>query len=69
MRGALRHPLHLLAIAAGMVGFAVAYWTAKGDTLLVGALGLAFMSAIDLARRLGLEPPDDPAAPRNRGKT
>ncbi len=68
MTAALRHPLHLIAFAAGMIGFVVAYWTAKDDTLLVCALGLAFMSAVDLARRLGLEPPDDPGAPHNRGK-
>lgn len=68
MNAALRHPLHLMAILAGLVGVAAAYWTAQDDGLVVAALGLAFLSAIDLARRLGLEPANDPAAPHNRGK-
>ena len=67
-RRVLEHPLHLAAIIAGLVGVAVAYWTGQDDSLVVAALGLAFLSAVDLARRLGLEPPNDPAAPNNRGK-
>ena len=68
MTAALRHPLHLIAICAGLIGVAVTYWTGQADSLVVAALGLAFLSAIDLARRLGLEPANDPAAPHNRGK-
>lgn len=68
MIAAPRHPLHLIAIVAGLSGVAAAYWTGQDDSLVVAALGLAFLSAVDLARRLGLEPPNDPAAPHNRGK-
>jgi hypothetical protein len=67
-RRALEHPLHLIAIIAALVGFAVAYWMGQGDNLLLPAMGLAFLSAVDLARRLGLEPANDPSAPHNRGK-
>ena len=63
-----QHPLHLAVIAVGMVGTAVLYWIGQPDQLVVGALVIAFVTAIDLARRLGLEPPNDPAAPQNRGK-
>lgn len=66
MSTVLRHPLHLIAIVGGLVAFAVGFWTGQGDNLLILPLGLAFLSAIDLARRLGLEPPNDPAAPHNR---
>ena len=67
-RRALDHPFHLIAIIAGLAGFVVAYWTGQDDSLLLAAMGLAFLSAVDLARRLGLEPPNDPSAPHNRGK-
>ena len=66
MRQAFRHPLHLIAVIGGLAAFAVGFWTAQADNLLIFPLGLAFMSAVDLARRLGLEPRDDPAAPHNR---
>ena len=66
MKRALAHPLHLIAILGGLIAFAVGFWTAQADHLLILPLGLAFMSAVDLARRLGLEPRDDPAAPHNR---
>ncbi|WP_296815903.1 hypothetical protein [Brevundimonas sp.] len=62
----MRHPLHLLAIVGGLAAFAVGFWTGYSDNLLIFPLGLAFMSAVDLARRLGLEPPNDPAASHNR---
>lgn len=62
------HPLHLIAISSGLIGFAVAYWTGQEDNLLLPLMGLAFLPAVDLARRLGLEPQNDPAAPHNRGK-
>lgn len=68
MTAAFRHPLHLIAITAGLIGVAATYWTGQDDGVIVAALGLAFLSAVDLARRLGLEPPNDPAAPHNRGK-
>lgn len=68
MKGLRAHPLHLTAIVLGLAGCAVAYWTGQGDSVVVAALGLAFVTAVDLARRLGLEPADDPAAPHNRGQ-
>lgn len=64
----IRHPLHLVAIAAGLVGTAVAFWTAQSEGVVTVPLMIAFGTAISLARRLGLEPPNDPAAPHNRGK-
>ena len=66
MKRALAHPLHLIAIVGGLAAFAVGFWTGYSDNLLILPLGLAFMSAVDLARRLGLEPPNDHAAPHNR---
>jgi len=66
---ALKHPLHLIVIVVGMVGVALSVWRAD---LAGGAFpgiifgGVAFSSAIDLARRLGLEPLNDPANPSNR---
>ena len=67
-RRVLDHPLHLIVIGSGLIGFAAAYWIGQDRSVLLGAMGLAFLSAIDLARRLGLEPPNDPSAPHNRGK-
>ena len=58
-----RHPLHLLVIVAALVGVTAGVWMAS---TFVGATGLLIASttAVRLARRLGLEPADDPAAPR-----
>jgi hypothetical protein len=66
---ALKQPLHLIGIALGLVGAAMAFWRqdligSHFPILLAG--GLAFWCAIDLARRLGLEPKGDPAAPHNQ---
>jgi hypothetical protein len=68
MTAALRHPLHLLGIAAGAIGLAFGISTGLDDMFNFAAFSLGFLSATDLARRLGLEPPNDPAAPHNRGK-
>jgi len=68
-RQILRHPLHLLAIAAGVAVVAVVLWRVEPSGAHVAAYGgglLALLFAVDLARRLGLEPKDDPAAPQNR---
>ncbi|MBX9709160.1 MAG: hypothetical protein K2X61_14640 [Caulobacteraceae bacterium] len=60
-----RHPLHLAAIVAGLVGAAAGVWMAS---TFVGATGLllATTTAVRLARSLGLEPADDPAAPSRK---
>jgi hypothetical protein len=63
VRHALGHPLHLLAIAGGAIGLAYGLWTGQGDSFCTAALALGMSSAIDLARRLGLEPPSDLVAP------
>ena len=68
MKRALDHPLHLLGIAGGGLALAYGITTAQDFNFNTWALSLAFMSATDLGRCLGLEPPDDPGAPHNRGK-
>ena len=69
---ALNHPLHLTGIFLGLAGAALAFWRqdligSHFPVLMAG--GLAFWCAVDLARRLGLEPSDDPAAPHNQQRT
>lgn len=69
---ALKHPLHLIGIALGLVGAAATFWRQDligGYFPILMAGGLAFWCAVDLARRLGLEPPEDPAAPHNQQRT
>ena len=60
-------PVHTLICACLVVAALVAFWMSPGAAmlLLVGAL----MAAVTLARRLGLEPQDDPAAPHNQQRT
>jgi hypothetical protein len=60
-------PVHTLVCACLVVAALVAFWTfpAAAMLILVGAL----VAAVTLARRLGLEPPDDPAAPHNQQRT
>ncbi|MFT4956005.1 MAG: hypothetical protein ACI8U3_002404 [Brevundimonas sp.] len=60
-------PGHTLVCALLVVAALVAFWMHPGAAmlLLVGAL----MAAVTLARRLGLEPQDDPAAPHNQQRT
>jgi hypothetical protein len=65
----LRYPFHLLAIMAGAAAVAIVLWRVEpsGEHFAAYLGGLAAMlAAVDLARRLGLEPKDDPAAPHNR---
>jgi hypothetical protein len=65
----LRYPFHLLAILAGAAAVAVVLWRVEpsGEHFAAQLGGLcAMLAAVDLARRLGLEPKDDPAAPHNR---
>jgi hypothetical protein len=68
----LRYPLHLIAIVAGMAAVAVVLWqvdpSGRHFAAYVGGI-VALAAAIDLARRLGLEPKDDPAAPNNQQGT
>ena len=65
----LSYPFHLLSIAAGAAAAAVVLWKiapsgAHPTAYLAGLFALA--SSVDLARRLGLEPADGPAARENR---
>lgn len=61
-----RHPLHVV-MCAGLL--ALTAWGFLNDSSL-GLIGMggAIWAFVTLARRLGLEPPNDPAAPHNRGK-
>ena len=68
MRRAFDHPLHLLGIAGGGPGLAFGITMTQDSTFSHWALGLTFTSATEMGRRLGLESPDDPGAPHNRGK-
>lgn len=69
----LKHPFHLLLIAVGAISIAVVLWrvepTGQHVAAYVGGL-VALWAAVDLARRLGLEPAGDPARGRqdNAGK-
>jgi hypothetical protein len=69
---ALNHPFHLLAILAGATAVAVAVWRVEASGIInfAGYAGglVALLAAVDLARKLGLEPKDDPAR-RDRGET
>lgn len=65
----LAHPLHLTAIVAGAatVAFVLLQVDPTGQHFAACAGGLlALTAAVDLARRLGLEPKNDPATPLNR---
>ncbi len=62
---ALNYPFHLLAIVAGAAAVAVVLWFVEPSGIMhfaayAGGL-VALLSAVDLARKLGLEPKDDPA--------
>jgi len=62
-------PFHLLAILTGAAAVAVVLWRVEpsGAHFAAYAGGLvALLAAVDLARKLGLEPKDDPAR-RDRG--
>ena len=66
----LRYPFHLIAIVAGAAAVAMVLWRvdAAGAHIAAYTGGMvAFLSAIDLARRLGLEPKDDPVGRPRRG--
>ena len=69
---ALNYPFHLLAIVAGAAAVAVAVWRVEASGIInfAGYAGglVAFLTAVDLARKLGLEPKDDPAR-RDRRET
>ena len=68
----LRYPMHLIAIVAGMAAVAVVLWqvdpSGRHFAAYVGGM-IALAAAIDLARRPGVEPKDDPAAPHNQQRT
>ena len=68
----LAHPLHLIAIVAGAAAVAIVLWQVDPSGRHVAAYtgGLVSLTAaVDLARRLGLEPKNDPAAPHNQDKS
>lgn len=64
--------MHLTAIVAGMAAVAVVLWqvdpSGRHFAAYVGGI-VALAAVIDLARRLGLEPKGDPAAPNNQQGT
>ncbi len=65
----LKHPFHLLAILAGAGAVAVVLWRVDpsgGHFAAYTGVMVAFLASVDLARRLGLEPKDDPAHPDRR---
>lgn len=68
----LRYPMHLIAIVSGMAAVAVVLWqvdpSGRHFAAYIGGF-VALSAAVDLARRLGLEPKDDPAAPHNQKRT
>ena len=59
-----KYPMHLLAIVAGAAAVAVVLWRIEPSgahfAAYLGGL-MALLAAVALARRLGLEPSDDPA--------
>ena len=69
---ALNHLFLLLAIVAGAAAVAVAVWRVEASGIInfAGYAGglVALLTAVDLARKLGLEPKDDPAR-RDRRET
>lgn len=66
----LRYPFHLLAILAGAGAVALVLWRVEPSgahfAAYTGGL-ISLLAAVDLARRLGLEPKDD-LARRDRGE-
>jgi hypothetical protein len=69
MNAISKYPFHLIAIAAGAAAVAVVLWkvdhSGQHFAAYTGAM-VAMLAAVDLARRLGLEPKNDPARPKNR---
>lgn len=66
----LAYPIHVLAIVTAAAAAAVILWGLEpsGAYFAASAGGIALLAAVDLARRLGLEPKDDPAR-RDRRET
>lgn len=60
------YPIHLGVCVALVALSAWGMFTAP--TMAMVMIGLAGGASVSLARRLGLEPPNDPAAPQNQGK-
>ncbi|NSX32689.1 hypothetical protein HTK96_04815 [Brevundimonas vesicularis] len=69
MNAIWKHPFHLIAIAAGAGAVAVVLWkvdhSGQHFAAYTGVM-VAMLAAVDLARRLGLEPKNDPARPKKR---
>ncbi len=65
-------PFHLLAVVAGAAAVAIVLWRVEPSgahfAAYAGSL-VALLTAVDLARKLGLEPKDDPARPDRREKS
>lgn len=61
-----RYPVNLGTCVAALILTVWGIFT--GSSLAVFGIAAAGMASVSLARRLGLEPPNDPAAPHNRGK-
>ena len=64
------YPVHLLAIVIGAAAAALFLWGGERSGAPIGAYagGVGLFAAVDLARRLGLEPHLDPAR-RDRRET
>ena len=59
-------PVHALVCVLLVIAALVAFWTHPVAAMLLFVAAL--MAAVTLARRMGLEPPDDPTAPHNQGR-
>jgi len=64
------YPFHLLVIVAAAATVALILWglAPSGAHFAAYAGGVGLLAAVDLARRLGLEPKNDPAR-RDRRET
>lgn len=61
-----RHPIHLGFCVAILLLTVWGMFTAP--RLAMAGIAAAIWAFVSLARQLGLEPPNDPAAPQNQGK-
>ena len=60
-------PVHTVFLVCLVIAAVVAFWVHPGAGMLLVAAAL--MAAVTLARRLGLEPLEDPAAPQNQQRS
>jgi hypothetical protein len=68
---AFSYPFHLIVIVAGAAAVAAVLWGVEPSGAHFASYGgglVALLATVDLARKLGLEPKDDPAR-RDRRET